>query len=288
MKRPFHIQRILIPIDFSETADLALEHGTFMARMMKAEIVLLHVIETYSFASTITHAFSKTQSEYDVKLESSSDEMLKEKADKIHRSIGMPVSFMTVKGKIAKTINEVAKEKNIDIVIMGTHGTSGFQENLIGSNASKVITTANCPIITVQAHAKKIGFHDIVLPIDNTTFSRQKVPVSIALAKAYKSVIHIVGLDTLSNDELAKRFEIKVHQVKDFVEEHEVAYTVKLLKGTRLTTPLLDYATQVNADLMIIMTDQEGAPAMQLINHTKIPIMSLRRDEGSDKISLGY
>src|SRR5882724_6453542 len=96
-KRTFHIKRILIPYDFSETADLALEHATFMARLMKAEIILLHVIETYSFASSITHAFSKTQTDYEDKLTTSSDEKLKEKADAMHRAIGMPVHFHTAK-----------------------------------------------------------------------------------------------------------------------------------------------------------------------------------------------
>ena len=62
MRRTFTIKRILIPYDFSDTAALALEHGAFMAKLMKAEITLLHVIESYSFASAITNAFSKTQS----------------------------------------------------------------------------------------------------------------------------------------------------------------------------------------------------------------------------------
>src|SRR5437763_1359567 len=115
MRRPFNIKRILIPTDFSDTAALALEHGIFMARLMKAEINLLHVVEIYSFASTLTHAFSKTQSAYDEKLEASSDVKLKEMANKLHHSSGLHVSVETVKGKIAKSIDKVAREKNIDM-----------------------------------------------------------------------------------------------------------------------------------------------------------------------------
>jgi nucleotide-binding universal stress UspA family protein len=50
------INRILIPYDFSETADLSLEHAVFMAKLMKAEITLLHIVETVSFTSAISHA----------------------------------------------------------------------------------------------------------------------------------------------------------------------------------------------------------------------------------------
>src|SRR6476620_296769 len=68
-KKRFHIEKILIPFDFSETAELALEHGSFMAKLLKAEITLLHVVESYSFTSAISQAFSKTQSEFETKVE---------------------------------------------------------------------------------------------------------------------------------------------------------------------------------------------------------------------------
>ena len=295
MRRAFHIKRILIPYDFSETAALALEHGVFMAKLSKAEITLLHVIESYSFASAITNAFSKTQSEYEEKVESSANDKFREMADKIHHQSGIVVNFQTVRGKIYRSIVTAAKDNTVDVIIMGTHGSSGFQEYLVGSNTYKVVSSAPCPVISVQTHAKKVGFHDIVLPIDNSGTSRQKVPLVIELAKQYKSVVHIAGLMTLTDVDLQRRFEVKVHQVKDFIEEHEVAHTVKIFKGDNPTTTLTDYSTQINADLMVIMTDQEGSgmfmgsAAQQLVNHSKIPIMSIRPDEGDpDKISLGY
>jgi nucleotide-binding universal stress UspA family protein len=133
------------------------------------------------------------------------------------------------------------------------------------------------------------------MPIDNSGTSRQKVPLVIAIAKQYKSVVHIAGLMTVTDVDLQRRFEVKVHQVKDYIEEHEVAHTVKIFKGENPTTTLTDYSTQINADLMVIMTDQEGSgmfmgsAAQQLVNHSSIPIMSIRPDEGDpDKISVGY
>jgi len=295
MRRAFHIKRILIPYDFSDTAALALEHGVFMAKLAKAEITLLHVIESYSFASAITNAFSKTQNEYEEKVESSANDKFHEMADKIHRQSGVVVNYHTVRGKIYRSIVTASKENDIDIVIMGTHGSSGFQEYLVGSNTYKVVSSAPCPVISVQTHAKKIGFHDIVMPIDNSSTSRQKVPLVIELAKKYKSVVHIAGLMTVTDVDLQRRFEVKVHQVKDFVEEHEIAHTVKIFKGDNPTGTLKDYSTQINADLMVIMTDQEGSgmfmgsAAQQLVNHSTIPIMSIRPDEGDpDKISVGY
>src|SRR6187399_414607 len=149
-KKRFHIQKILIPFDFSETAELALEHASFMAKLLKAEITLLHVVESYSFASAISQAFSKTQSEFETKVEAGAKERLQQISDELHHRDGIIVKFRTDVGKIYKTIIHVADEIKADLIVMGTHGVSGFQELLVGSNTYRVVSGSNCPILSVQ------------------------------------------------------------------------------------------------------------------------------------------
>jgi len=295
MNKKFRIQKILIPFDFSETAELALEHAVFMAKLHKADITLLHVIESYSFTSAISQAFGKSQSEFEKKIESSANDRLNELTAKLHRESGVHVNQRTEMGKIYKSITSVAEEMDIDLIIMGTHGISGFQEFLIGSNTYRVVMSAPCPVISVQTHAKKIGFKNIVLPIDNSPASRQKVKHAVEIAKHYNSVVHIAGMVTMNDIDMQRRFDVKIHQVKDYLDEHEIAYSVKMFKGENTASITMDFATQVDADLIIMMTDQEGGGlfignfAQQIINHSKIPVMSIRPDEGDpDKISLGY
>ncbi|REJ80373.1 MAG: universal stress protein [Bacteroidetes bacterium] len=295
MNKKFQINKILIPYDFSETADLALEHAVFMAKLHKAEIILLHVIESYSFTSAISNAFSKSQVEFESKIESSANEKLEALANKLHHNSGMTVLYRTVMGKIYKTIVKMAEEMNIDIIIMGTHGVSGFQEFLIGSNTYKVVMASPCPVISVQTHATKIGFKNIVLPIDNSNTSRQKVKHCVELAKHYNSKVHIAGLANMTDTDILRRFDVKIHQVKEYLDEHEIPYTLEMFKGDNSASIVMDFATKLNADLIIMMTDQEnsglfmGNFAQQIINHSKIPVMSVRPEEGDpDKISLGY
>jgi nucleotide-binding universal stress UspA family protein len=294
MRRPFHIKRILIPYDFSETASLALEHATFMGKLMKAELELLYVMESHSFVSAISSAFTKAKSDYEENISTTAVDRFREIETKIHHDTGMPVRGHVLKGKIYKTIDSTASDLKTDLIIMGTHGASGFQEHIIGSNAYKVVSSAPCPVMTVQTHIKKIGFHNIVVPIDNSPTSRQKVIVAIELAKYYKSMVHIVGLITSNNEETLRKFDVKISQVKNFVAEHEIAYTTKVLNGEHPSSMCMDYATQVNADLMVIMTDQEGglfmgSGAQKIVNHSKIPVLSVRPQEGDpEKISIGY
>jgi nucleotide-binding universal stress UspA family protein len=295
MTKKFQIRKILIPFDFSETAELAIEHAVFMAKLHKADIILLHIIESYSFASAITSAFGKSQSEFEDKMESSAKEKLQQLTEKLHHDSGMKVTHITEKGKIYKKIVSIAEENQADIIIMGTHGVSGFQDFLVGSNTYRVVISAPCPVISVQAHSRKIGFKDIVLPIDNSHSSRQKVKYAVEIAKHYNSIIHIAGMMTMNDVDLQRRFEVKVHQVQAYLEEHEVAHTVKVFKTDTSPTTTMNYASQINADLLIIMTEQEGSGifmgnyAQQIINQSKIPVMNIRPDEGDpDKISLGY
>lgn len=295
MNKKFQIKKILIPFDFSETAELALEHAVFMAKLHKADIILLHVMESYSFTSAISQAFGKSQTEFEQKIETSANDRLKELTSKLHHDSGMGVQYRIESGKIYKSIVTVAEEMDVDIILMGTHGVSGFQEFLVGSNTYRVVMSAPCPVISVQTHAKKIGFKNIVLPIDNSVSSRQKVKHCVEIAKHYNSVVHIAGMATMSDVDMLRRFDVKIHQVKDYLDEHEVPYTVKMFKGENAASITMDFATQVNADLIIMMTDQEGSGifignfAQQIINHSKIPVMSIRPEEGDpDKISLGY
>lgn len=295
MNKKFQLKKILIPFDFSETAELALKHAVFMAKLHKADIILLHVIESYSFTSAISQAFGKSQSEFEQKIESSASDRLDELTKKLHHESGMGVQFRIENGKIYRAIVNVAEEMSADIILMGTHGVSGFQEFLIGSNTYRVVMSAPCPVISVQTHAKKIGFKNIVLPIDNSASSRQKVKHAVEIARHYNSVVHIAGMATMSDIDILRRFDVKIHQVKDYLDEHEVPYTVKMFKGENAASITMDFATEVNADLIIMMTDQEGSGifignfAQQIINHSKIPVMSIRPDEGDpDKISLGY
>ena len=292
----FKIQDILIPYDFSDTAALALEHAVFMAKLCKAKISLLHVIETYSFTSAISNAFSKSQSEFESKIEETTKEKLKAIAEDIHKKSAIQVNFIAEVGSIYKQIIKAASDIHANMIIMGTHGASGVSEFLLGSNAYKVVSGSPCPVITVQSHAKKIGFKDIVLPIDDSAVSRQKVIFAIDMAKIYGSTVHIAGLRTSKSADFTRKFEIKVRQVEDYINEHNIVCTRKMFDGDDISKMALGYADEITADLIIIMTEQEASPgflgmgnaAQTLVNHSKVPVMSVRPRIDASKVTTGY
>lgn len=293
-QKSFHIQNILIPYDFSETADLSLEHAVHMAQLHKAQMTLLHVVESASFTSAIAHAFSNS---YEKKIETESKQKLDELAHSIHMKSGISLTISTDVGRIYKKIVSKSKELNTDIIVMGTHGTSGYQRFNLGTNTSKVVSDAPCPVISVQTHAKNVGFKNIVLPIDDSPASRQKVNYALEMAKSYGSKVHIAGLINFSNEEMKRKFKIKVEQVEEYLTQHDVTCTANYITGDNLAQMTMKFAEDMNADLLIIMTEQEpsltglfmGTYATQVVNHSKTPVMSVHPAETDpDNLSVSY
>ncbi len=294
--KKFQIHHILIPYDFSETATIAIEHAIFMAKLHKAKITLLHVISTQSFLSSLSGTFSKAKTEYEKNVEKELKQKLDKIAADIHQKDGNEVVVRIEKGKIYKEIVNVAEEINCDIIIMGTHGSGGHQPGITGSNTFRTVMLSPCPVISVQTHAKNVGFKNIVVPLDNTTVSRQKVRYAVEVAKHYNSVLHFLGIMSMKKPEAQRMFEVKARQAMYWAEDHDTQCTMKLVAGDDIAKETLKYETEIDADLTVIMTEQEssvgmfsGSNTQQVINSSKIPILSIRPDkEDPDKISVRY
>lgn len=284
--KTFEIKNILVPTDFSETGLLAIEHATFMARLFKANLYLLHVVETFEYA------YSGYEPEILLRDMEDVQEAMNEKLDKLARQLakrhGVNIVTLMANGRPAPGIAEAAKENKIDIIVMGTHGAKGFEEYFVGSNAHKVVNVAPCPVITVQTHAVNIGFTNIVVPIDNSLHSRQKVDYAVEIAKHYGAKVHILGLLDSSEKIDANKFEIKLDSVEKVVKSAELPYVRKEITGNNIAVAAMNYADEVKADLLIIMTDHEstmngvflGSLAKQVVNHSKVPVMSIRPSSG--------
>src|SRR5436190_5021799 len=116
------------------------------------------------------------------------------------------------------------------------------------------------------------------------------------MAQPDGSTVHIAGLRTSKNADFARKFEIKVRQVEVYLNEHNVTCTRKMFDGDDISKMALSYADQINADLIIIMTEQEASPgflgignaAQTLVNHSKIPVMSIRPRIDASKVTTGY
>lgn len=274
-------KRILIPTDFSETADLALLHAVDMAKRTNAEIILLHVVVTYAYKA----GTGNTEADKVPTLTDLVEEKLSLKASEIKAQFDFDIITRVAVGSIRDEVVKAAEETGSDIITLGTHGVSGIKEFFMGSNAFRIVSEATCPVLSVQVTPRQKGFKHLLVPIDNSFHSREKLNLAIRFAHTYDAQLHICGLRSHDHDDhdLNTRFRLKMQQVEEYVAEHKVAFSITTLFCSNIAKTTMEYAAEKNADLIIIMNEQEsnttgffmGPYAQQIVNHSTIPVLSI-------------
>jgi len=278
------VNTTLVPIDFSATSLLALDQAASMVHTLNEnnKITLLHIIEGGNF-DTITDSSQIENADHHDTLAIEGALNRLQKIVENREKGKIEYSFVIASGKAYKKIAEIAEEVKADIVVMGTHGSSGIQA-FAGSNASKVIQIAPCPVVVIKQGPLNKGCKNIVLPLDLTQETRQKVNFAVKFAEHYGSTVHILSMT--ENDEfLAQRLENNLAQVESYLNERGIPTTVNTLNasGGNFVKQTMAWAEGKNADLIIIMSQQDrelseyifGSYSQQIVNRSKIPVMAV-------------
>lgn len=198
------------------------------------------------------------------------------------------ISFNIREGKVFDRICAQALEVEAFMIVVGTHGASGFEEFWIGSNAQKIVSMTPCPILTIR-HSRQIQdeLKTIVMPVDSTLETRQKAPFTADLAQAFNAKVHILKLYSTSVEAVRATVDAYTRQVKEYFDDAAIDTIVVEREADNITRTTLEYAREVNANLISIMTEQEktamnwflGTFANQMINHSEYPVLSIRPKE---------
>ncbi|HBF87889.1 MAG TPA: hypothetical protein DDX39_04525 [Bacteroidales bacterium] len=275
MKSP---KLIIVPIDFSNDSINALEHAIYMANKIDGDVRMINVRKAKtqdipSYFKDFNLVFGNTVEGY--------FEIIFEKyKDRVKGRFDYKVRD----GKVYQEIINQAKYDDAYMIVMGTHGLSGFEEFWIGSNAYKVVSNAPCPVITIRNGFLRTGLSKIILPIDMSSESRKKVPVVADLALMFDAEIHTIAVRETNAQDIVDKLELYTTQVCEYFTNKKVRCHTESLYGDNITNITIEYAKGVDADLIAIMTEQDedmynlwlGAYAQQMVNHSPIPVLSVR------------
>lgn len=288
----FKSSKILIPIDFSETSLLAIQHGAFVAQYTKGDVYLLHVI---SSAYTRQNLFLPVLQLDDTSaFEKKIATKLNELANDIRSEYGVNVECIIKTGVPAGEVIDTIKEIDASMVVMGTHGYSPLEELVIGSNALRVITKASCQVMTMSKGSDHKGYNKIVIPIDSSAHSRQKVVYAIEMAKEFSAHLYAVALLGDEDEHHKPQMELILHQIEKLAKEKGVICTSDVVSGLKnRATATIKYSEKVGADLLVIMSDQDaelsgfflGPYTQQVIHLSKIPVVTVKPEEHPENIS---
>jgi len=275
------MKQIIVGLDFSKCSVHALEYAIQLANRIKSNILLVWVDNTRSEESVIESPMDNNRKEINENFE----ELVKKYNPLLKHG---EITYKIRKGKVHIEIANQAKYSDAMYVIAGTHGVTGFEEFWIGSNAYRIVTYAPCPVITVRANYEfKEKISKIVIPIDSTLETRQKITSAAVLAKIFDAELHVLSLYSTSIKAVRSKVDNYSKQVVKFLEEENVKFTVAQLEAENITNSTINYAKAEEADIIAIMTEQEtttanlflGAYAQQMVNHSPIPVLSIHAKE---------
>lgn len=268
-------ETILVPHDFTIVGDYALENALVISQAMENRLIIVHIV--------------KKKSEIEA-----AEAKCKEIADAFFKEHFLKPDFLVREGSIFRDIAKIATEVNSNLVVMGTHGLKGVQK-LTGSHALKVIVNSVVPFIIVQGPPRTKKFEKVVFPIDFRSENKEKNTWVSYLAKYYQTKFYF-----LKQDVKDKSFRTKVQANMIFARKYfdlkNIDYEIHTAPGKKnFSKETIDFAKQVDADLILIMTTRDisladfalGANEQQTIaNEEKIPVMcvnpnpELRRSGG--------
>ena len=279
---------ILVPTDFSTRSLLALDQAIAISKQGDSEIMLLYVIhsdnKTFGF---ITEIFTAEENDLirdkvEKQIWAKLDQLIEDKKDS-----GVVVKAMISKGKAYDKIVEVATSLNAQLIVIGSN-SSNLEEHVgfLGSNTSRIIRASSVPVLTVSEKISP-SIKTIILPLDLSKETQQKVAKAIRFARIHNAKIKIVSALLTNDPEIVKKLTIQMNVVHKFISQNYDNCTADFVFGDEKEDTLggliMKFAKEKKGDLIAIMTQQEnklvrffiGQTAMDIVFNSDIPVLSV-------------
>jgi nucleotide-binding universal stress UspA family protein len=264
------MNRVVVGFDFSSGSAYAVDLAIDIANRWKSDIRLVYVKEKNEAEGPIREEIERRNAAVGPLLQ------------------GIKLEYVLREGNPADELCAQAKEDNAALLIVGTHGMSGMKKSLLGRNSYRTIEQSTVPVLIVREDFNfNKALETIVVPIDSSDDTRQKVAYAATFAKTFGSTIHLLGLYTSTTPDIRLIVDNYVKMVERYLDKNEVKYITEKLpveKNKNVTLTTLEYAEKHNADMIAIMTEQEstfsnllmGTFAQQMITQSKIPVLTVR------------
>jgi nucleotide-binding universal stress UspA family protein len=247
------MKRILVPTDFSKHAEDALKAASQIAKKNDSEIIVLHMIELpHQMNDAIIGGASIPETMLFMK---KANEMLDEVSSRPFLD-GIPVTEMVKMDKPIHGIRQVSKDYEIDLIVMGSHGTSGVEELLIGSTTEKVVRNSEIPVLVIKNDVSDFNPANIVFASDFTNESKIPFEKLLEFTKAFDSKLHLVTICTPNSFKPTHVIESAMNEfIAEFIAEFNLTnYSTHIYNDTNIEKGILNFSNSINADIIGMCT----------------------------------
>ena len=274
------MKKIIVPIDFSEHSEYALKTAAKLAKKTNAELLVLHMLEMSDVILTKSDSEQQQKTVFFLKLVEQKFEAF---LDKDYLK-DVKVTPIVKHFKVFSEVNDVAKEHDASLIVMGSHGTSGFKEFFVGSNTERVVRNSEIPVLVIKNEIKDINFSTAVFA---TSFEEENVRPYLTATSMFKSfgTKLILLYVNLPNEHFKSSVEIE-KKIAEFLitadgnldRINDVAYQADYT----VEQGVINYANKVGADIIAIPTHGRkgishffaGSIGEDIANHSPLPVMT--------------
>lgn len=273
----FAIRKILVPIDLSQTSLNALDTAAAIARKHNATLQLLNVIEPgfESFANENNGHLSTLTNSADV---------LTALSATIQQHNELKSKIIQLEGNVTDTIIKHSFLHRCDLIVMGTHGASGYRNGFIGSNTYSVTKHSPCPVLTVPPIKQYHSFQKIIFPVRPVTGALLRYDIASHFLSP-SSVIDVLGLWYGKLERETNLLEKVIDEIQKQLETDKIKAKPVWGLGQSIAEDVLHYAQQTNPDLVIITSVLDvitkpgflGPHTQKILNCSKSPVLCLKK-----------
>ena len=276
------MKKIIVPVDFSEYSEYALEAASNIARKYNSELIVVHMLELSNAILTAGSTAINEEAVFYLKLAEKKFETF---LDKPYLE-GVKVTPIVKHFKVWDEVNDVAKEQNANLVVMGSHGVSGIKEVLVGSNTEKMVRHSDIPVLVIKHNPILFDFEKGVFASD---FSEDAVAAYIKAKTIFDKLgakMHLVYVNSpdgnfKSSSEIDKQISAFLKKADGDLEH---LHDVNIVSDYTIEKGILNFANVIGADVIAVATHGrkglahffEGSISEDLANHSTLPVMTFK------------
>jgi len=274
------MKSIVVGIDFQNQSYSALKFAVNLAKKINCYVMLVFV-NKHDRSKDI---FQRPKDQIYEEAEERFKQLIDKYTDQMDRN---RFSYKIREGKIAEEINLQAIESRAEMIVIGTHGKTGIKL-FSSSGAFQIVEKSSVPVFTIKDGAQiSTDIKTILVPIDATLESRQKIPYTVRLAKIYNAEIHMLAMYHSQVKMIKENIILYTKQAAEYLEDKAVNFVVKSVETDDIVRTTINYSEDIGADIISSMTIQVGSTsnlwkgsfAEQLISKSHIPVLNIQPKE---------
>lgn len=275
------MKKILVPTDFSKQAEFALEAAAQLAKKNDSEIIMLNLLEfPEDMVDPVTGTATAAGPAAIMMMKNARKKFIAFRQKDYLK--GLKVTETVLGHKAFEGIMEVSKKQNVDVIVMGSRGTSGVEEIMVGSNTEKVVRTSEIPVLVVKGKTDVFAVKDFVFASSFDDECKETFENALKFAKKLNATIHLVSINTpqkfIDTASLNTKMEtfIKGFEIED--------YTLNVYNDFSIAKGIVNFAKFIDADLIGMGTHGRkgishffnGSRGEDVVNHATLPVVTFK------------